>query len=492
MIGGREVRAGGEFDDRSPIDTRILLGTFQSASREQVREAIAAARAAYPGVERAAVAGARRAAEEGRRRHPRTPLGAVGADGIRGRQEPARMRRRRRGIGRSDRVLLRSDRGARRLRDEARHARSRRRELERAAAVRRLGRDLAVQFSARARRRSGRRRAGRRQHGRLQAGIGHAAARLQAVRSDGRGRACRPASSTSSPAAAAPPGQELIDNPDIDGIVFTGSKDVGHAPDSRQRGARRAAAADHRDGRQESGDRHAVGRSRQGDRRRHAVGVRRAGTEVLGLLARLRRQGRFATSSSGCSSRRRRRSDRQSAQARRLPRARSSTKRRSRPTNAPSRRPRPTAARSSPAAGASPTASSRTATSSSRRSSTACRSTIRCFPKSCSCRSRSSPTSSTLDEAIDLANSTEYGLTAGIFSEDEREIARVLRPDPGGRHLRQPARRRDDRRVAGHQFVRRLEGQRLDRPRHRRPVLRAAVHARAEPGAGIRVGMSQK
>jgi 1-pyrroline-5-carboxylate dehydrogenase len=27
-----------------------------------------------------------------------------------------------------------------------------------------------------------------------------------------------------------------------------------------------------------------------------------------------------------------------------------------------------------------------------------------------------------LDEAIDLANSTEYGLTAGIFSEDDREI----------------------------------------------------------------------
>ena len=28
----------------------------------------------------------------------------------------------------------------------------------------------------------------------------------------------------------------------------------------------------------------------------------------------------------------------------------------------------------------------------------------------------------TLDEGIDLANSTEYGLTAGIFSEDDREI----------------------------------------------------------------------
>ena len=48
MIGGREVRASSEFDDRSPIDTRMLLGTFQSASRQQVSDAIAAAKAAYP------------------------------------------------------------------------------------------------------------------------------------------------------------------------------------------------------------------------------------------------------------------------------------------------------------------------------------------------------------------------------------------------------------------------------------------------------------
>jgi 1-pyrroline-5-carboxylate dehydrogenase len=33
---------------------------------------------------------------------------------------------------------------------------------------------------------------------------------------------------------------------------------------------------------------------------------------------------------------------------------------------------------------------------------------------------------STLDDAIDLANSTEYGLTAGIFSEDEKEIQRFF------------------------------------------------------------------
>jgi 1-pyrroline-5-carboxylate dehydrogenase len=48
MIGGREVRAPAEFDDRSPIDTRILLGTFQQAGREHVSSAIAAARAAFP------------------------------------------------------------------------------------------------------------------------------------------------------------------------------------------------------------------------------------------------------------------------------------------------------------------------------------------------------------------------------------------------------------------------------------------------------------
>ena len=45
LAGIKAVRATSEFDDSSPIDNRILLGRFQSASREQVREAIAAARA---------------------------------------------------------------------------------------------------------------------------------------------------------------------------------------------------------------------------------------------------------------------------------------------------------------------------------------------------------------------------------------------------------------------------------------------------------------
>lgn len=49
LVGGREVEGqGGEFEDRSPIDTRILIGRFTAATREQTREAIAAARRAFP------------------------------------------------------------------------------------------------------------------------------------------------------------------------------------------------------------------------------------------------------------------------------------------------------------------------------------------------------------------------------------------------------------------------------------------------------------
>src|SRR5476651_2431212 len=48
QIDGRPVRAAGQFDDRSPIDTTILLGSFQQATKEHVRAAITAARAAHP------------------------------------------------------------------------------------------------------------------------------------------------------------------------------------------------------------------------------------------------------------------------------------------------------------------------------------------------------------------------------------------------------------------------------------------------------------
>ena len=56
-----------------------------------------------------------------------------------------------------------------------------------------------------------------------------------------------------------------------------------------------------------------------------------------------------------------------------------------------------------------------------------------------------------LDEALELANRTEYGLTAGIYSENEDDLQNVLRADPGGRHLCQSSRRRDDGRMARRQ-----------------------------------------
>ena len=139
----------------------------------------------------------------------------------------------------------------------------------------------------------------------------------------------------------------------------------------------------------------------------------------------------------------------------------------------PDRRPAPDRRRASP-----------TATSSSRPSSTACRSSHPLF-------SEELFVPITLIGRRDDARRGDRrwrtgpntASPPGIFSEDDREIDAVLRAHSGGRHLRQPPRRRHDRRLAGDQLVRRLEGQRVDGTRDRRAILRAAVHARAEPGA---------
>src|SRR5436305_4224793 len=47
-INGQPVKAEQQFEDRSPIDTGILIGKFQQGTREHVRAAIAAARSAHP------------------------------------------------------------------------------------------------------------------------------------------------------------------------------------------------------------------------------------------------------------------------------------------------------------------------------------------------------------------------------------------------------------------------------------------------------------
>ena len=50
LIGGREVPARETFADTSPADTRVVLGRFASGTREDARAAIAAARKAYESV----------------------------------------------------------------------------------------------------------------------------------------------------------------------------------------------------------------------------------------------------------------------------------------------------------------------------------------------------------------------------------------------------------------------------------------------------------
>lgn len=48
FINNHPVRSDAQFDDRSPIDTNVLLGRFQQGTKDHVRAAIGAARAAYP------------------------------------------------------------------------------------------------------------------------------------------------------------------------------------------------------------------------------------------------------------------------------------------------------------------------------------------------------------------------------------------------------------------------------------------------------------
>ncbi len=47
-INGEYVKADAQFEDRSPIDTSIVLGRFQKGGKEHVKAAVTAARAVYP------------------------------------------------------------------------------------------------------------------------------------------------------------------------------------------------------------------------------------------------------------------------------------------------------------------------------------------------------------------------------------------------------------------------------------------------------------
>ncbi len=88
------------------------------------------------------------------------------------------------------------------------------------------------------------------------------------------------------------------------------------------------------------------------------------------------------------------------------------------------------------------------------------------------------------DAALAEANAIDYGLTAGVFSRDDAELARFLDEIEAGVVYVNRRAGATTGRVARLPDVLRLEEQRLDRQGRARPVLRAAVHARAEPDRG--------
>src|SRR5262245_34668011 len=184
MIGGRGVGGRAGLGERSRSDSRILPGPSKQASREQTREAIAAARAAYP-------------AWSSRPWAERVELLKKVADGIRARRwELAALMGYEAGKNRLEcvgDVEESADLIEYYCNQIEQHEGFQLKlgtlgpgeENTSVLPVRRVGRDRAVQFSARARRRSCRRRACRREHHRPQAGVGDAAAVVRALRDCG-------------------------------------------------------------------------------------------------------------------------------------------------------------------------------------------------------------------------------------------------------------------------------------------------------------------
>jgi hypothetical protein len=108
FINGEPRQGEGEFEDHSPIDDGLVLGYFAKGTRQDAKDAIAAARAAIPGwrdtpwQDRVAIL--RRAAEiiSERRERPH-PLGAQAARRL-GHRQPVQLPdgTRRRPVGRGD------------------------------------------------------------------------------------------------------------------------------------------------------------------------------------------------------------------------------------------------------------------------------------------------------------------------------------------------------------------------------------------------------
>ena len=425
MIGGREVRAASEFEDRSPIDTRILLGTFQQASREQARDAIAAAKAAYP-------------AWSARPWTERVALLKKVADGIRARRWELS-------------ALMGYEAGKNRLECVG--------DVEESA-------DLIEYYCNQIE-----------QHGGFATTLGTLGPNednssvlrpygvwavispfnfpLALAAGPAGGALVAGNTAVFKPASATPLlGYALYE-------VMARSRHSGRrlqlhhrrrqhgrpgahrarrrgrhrvhgverrrdAPDSRQRDAARAAPADHRDGRQEPGARHAVGRPRQGQRRRHAIGVRRAGPEMLGLLARLPHEA----DPRGVRAAARREDEEDQASA-----TRSNRDVYMGPViNEDAVKTFERAVAQARRDGGTILTGGRRLTDGEFAHGHFVEPTIidglptthPLFSEELFVPITVLGDVTSLDEAIDLANSTEYGLTAGVFSEDDREIQRFF------------------------------------------------------------------
>ena len=212
-------------------------------------------------------------------------------------------------------------------------------------------------------------------------------------------------------------GRALVDA-DIDGVAFTGSAEAGHAIARRAARDAPAAAADRRDGRQEPGDRHGARRPRDRRRGHRPLGLRAVGPEVQLVLARGRR-ARACTTSWWSGSRP----------------ARASWCSATRPTR------RPRSARSS---GAGAIERFDAAAAEARRDGTVVAggerdggfvspTLVTGLPRGHRLTREElflpfltvTPVDS-LDDALEEANAVEYGLTAGIFSDDEAEVEAFL------------------------------------------------------------------
>ncbi len=181
-IAGAARQASSTTDSLSPADTRVVVARVRQRHRGRRRRRGRRGARRLPGLEPHALDRARAADRTCGRHHPRAALRAVGLADLGDGQEPRRGAGRDRGDRRSPHLLRRS-RCARTAASCARWTSWRRpTATQRAAAVRRLGGDRALELSLRAHGRARGGGAADRQHRRDEAVVGDAAVGAQAVR----------------------------------------------------------------------------------------------------------------------------------------------------------------------------------------------------------------------------------------------------------------------------------------------------------------------